>query len=180
MSRRALAWLSAGLLVLSACSPVKPGSSADAGAPAAAPQAEDPYLWLEDVGADTALDWVRGRNAQAKAAIESDGGFAALENDLLAILDSDEKIPFVYKQGGYVYNFWTDRNNQRGIWRRTTLAEYRKAEPAWETLIDVDALNAQEGENWVWHGASCRGRRTRASRTGAAWFRCRAAVPTPM
>jgi len=155
MSRLPLAWLSAGLVVLSACAPVKPEQPADAGAPAAAPQVEDPYLWLEDVGGDTALDWVRARNAESKAAIETDAGFAALENDLLAILDSDDKIPYVYKQGDYVYNFWTDRTNQRGLWRRTTLDEYRKPSPAWETLIDLDALNAQEGENWVWHGANC-------------------------
>ena len=159
MSRLPLAWLSAGLVLLSACSPVNQAQTEPDAAPAAAPvaaaPAEDPYLWLEDVGGDTALDWVRARNAQSQQAIESAPGFAQLENDLLAILDSDAKIPYVYKQGDYFYNFWTDSKNQRGIWRRTTLAEYRKAEPAWETLIDVDALNAQEGENWVWHGASC-------------------------
>src|SRR5690606_6554982 len=31
----------------------------------------------------------------------------------------------------------------------------RKAEPKWETIIDLDALNKAEGENWVWHGADC-------------------------
>jgi len=155
MSRVACAWLSAGMVLLSACAPVKTDAPAvDSAATAAAP-AEDPYLWLEDVGGDKALDWVRERNAQSRSAIESDPGFQSLQDDLLAILDSDAKIPYVYTQGSYVYNFWTDRNNQRGVWRRTTMEEYRKPEPAWETLIDVDALNAQEGENWVWHGASC-------------------------
>jgi hypothetical protein len=43
----------------------------------------------------------------------------------------------------------------RGIWRRTSLAEYRKKSPNWETVIDLDALGKLEGENWVWHGASC-------------------------
>src|SRR3546814_14585692 len=38
---------------------------------------------------------------------------------------------------------------------RTTLEEYRKDEPKWETLLDLDALNKAEGENWVWHGADC-------------------------
>ena len=155
MSRVACAWLSAGMVLLSACAPVKTDAPVvDSAATAAAP-AEDPYLWLEDVGGDKALDWVRERNAQSRSAIESDPGFQSLQDDLLAILDSDAKIPYVYTQGSYVYNFWTDRNNQRGVWRRTTMDEYRKPEPAWETLIDVDALNAQEGENWVWHGASC-------------------------
>ena len=44
---------------------------------------------------------------------------------------------------------------KRGLWRRATLAEYRKAQPAWETVLDLDALGAAEKENWVWHGASC-------------------------
>ncbi|MGO1542542.1 MAG: prolyl oligopeptidase family serine peptidase, partial [Luteimonas sp.] len=53
------------------------------------------------------------------------------------------------------YNFWRDKDNERGIWRRTTLEEYRKDSPDWELLLDLDALNAEEGENWVWHGANC-------------------------
>src|SRR5690606_2653019 len=35
------------------------------------------------------------------------------------------------------------------------LEEYRKDEPQWEVLLDLDALNKAEGENWVWHGADC-------------------------
>jgi len=41
----------------------------------------------------------------------------------------------------------------RGLWRRTTLEEYRKESPAWETVLDLDALGAAEKMNWVWHGA---------------------------
>src|SRR3546814_2139658 len=41
------------------------------------------------------------------------------------------------------------------MWRGTTIEEYRKDEPKWETLLDLDALNKAEGENWVWHGADC-------------------------
>jgi len=42
----------------------------------------------------------------------------------------------------------------RGLWRRTSLDSYRTEEPDWEVLIDVDALNAAEQEDWVWHGAT--------------------------
>ena len=152
MSRIHLAWLPAGFLLLAACGPM---DRVKTDAPPVAVAVEDPYLWLEDVGGDEPLAWVRKQNAVTKNTIESAAGFAALENDLLAILDSDDKIPFVDKQGDYLYNFWTDKQNPRGLWRRTTLDEYRKPDPAWETLIDVDALNKAEGENWVWHGASC-------------------------
>ena len=115
----------------------------------------DPYLWLEDVSGQESLDWVRKQNAKSQEVLEADKDFQRLEKDLLAILDSDEKIPYVVKRGPHYYNFWTDRDHQRGIWRRTTLAEYRKANPEWETLLDIDALNEAEGENWVWHGADC-------------------------
>lgn len=39
-----------------------------------------------------------------------------------------------------------------GVWRRTTLEEYRKDSPEWDVVIDVDALAAAEDENWVWGG----------------------------
>ena len=120
---------------------------------------DDPYLWLEDVEGERALAWVRERNAEAKAALEAQPGFAALNKDLRAILDSDARIPTVTKLGPYLYNFWKDQAHPAGIWRRTTLEEYRKAEPAWQVILDVDALNREEGlegeKKWVWHGADC-------------------------
>ncbi|MGY1458447.1 MULTISPECIES: prolyl oligopeptidase family serine peptidase [unclassified Luteimonas] len=115
----------------------------------------DPHQWLEDVEGEKQLAWVREQNAKAEAELADTPGFKALEADLLAIYDSDDKIPGVYKQGEWYYNFWKDRNHERGVWRRTTLDEYRKPQPQWETVIDLDALNKAEGENWVWHGANC-------------------------
>ena len=125
--------------------------------PAAMPAAQDAdaHQWLEDVGGDKQLAWVRERNAKSEAALAATPEFKKLEGEILAILDSDAKIPGVYKQGQWYYNFWQDKANPRGLWRRTTLAEYRKASPKWETVLDVDALNKAEGENWVWHGAQC-------------------------
>ena len=59
----------------------------------------------------------------------------------------------IEKEGPYYYNFWRDAKNPRGLWRRTTLEEYRKDQPDWEVVIDLDELGRQEHENWVWHGA---------------------------
>ncbi len=115
---------------------------------------EDPYLWLEEVTGDKALDWVRQRNAKSQAHFDTDPGFVKLKDDLLTILDSDERIPFVTKHGEYYYNFWRDQKNERGLWRRTTLEEYRKPNPNWDVLLDLDELAKAEGENWVWDGAS--------------------------
>ena len=116
------------------------------------PEPDDPFLWLEEVDGEQQLEWVRVRNAKAVAAVAEGEEFEKLQRRLLAILDSEDKIPFVRKIGDQYYNFWRDAAHPRGIWRRTTLADYRSPEPAWETVLDVDALGTAEGENWVWHG----------------------------
>jgi prolyl oligopeptidase len=123
-------------------------------APDAGLEPADPYLWLEEVEGEKQLAWVKARNAEVVAAVTEENGFLPLEKRLLAILDSDAKIPYVSKIGGHFYNFWRDAAHPRGLWRRTTLTEYRRDKPTWETVLDLDALGKAEGENWVWHGAS--------------------------
>ena len=117
------------------------------------PATNDPYVWLEDVTGDKAMAWVRARNAESAKELETGETFKTLQADILKILDSDARIPYVSKSGAYYYNFWRDAKNPRGIWRRTTLEEYRKANPKWETVLDVDALGAAEKESWVFKGA---------------------------
>jgi len=116
--------------------------------------APDPYLWLEEIAGDKQLEWVRSRNARSVAELAQSERFAALEARLRGILDSKERIPMVSKIGDRYYNFWRDAANPKGVWRRTTLAEYRTPAPAWEIVLDLDALAAGESENWVWHGAT--------------------------
>jgi prolyl oligopeptidase len=115
--------------------------------------AEDSNLWLEDVSGDAALAWVRERNAETAKELETGSDFKKLEADLLEIMDSTAKIPYVTKNGAYYYNFWRDAEHVRGLWRRTNLAEYRKAKPEWERVLDIDALATAEKENWVFQGA---------------------------
>jgi prolyl oligopeptidase len=124
---------------------------------ATAQPADDPYLWLEEVQGEKALAWVRERNRESRAVLEKQPGFEATRARILEILDSKDKIPSVSRRGEWFYNLWQDAKNPRGLWRRTTLAEYRKAQPAWETVLDLDALGAAEKESWVWKGASCHG-----------------------
>jgi len=118
---------------------------------------DDPFLWLEDVGGERALAWVRARNAQTRQVLEAVPGFDDTRRRIRAILDSQEKIPHVTRRGEHLYNFWQDEAHPRGLWRRTSLDEYRKPQPAWETVLDLDALGRQEGESWVWGGAQCLG-----------------------
>jgi len=112
----------------------------------------DPYLWLEDIGGDQALAWVREQNRASVAELESYAGFDTLRQRLLSIFESRERIPNISKHGDHYYNFWRDERHMRGVWRRTTLEEYRKSEPSWETVLDLDQLAAVEKENWVWKG----------------------------
>ncbi len=122
---------------------------------------DDPYLWLEDVLGDKALAWVRERNAETEARIESRPGFAAMREQIRAILDSRDQIPAIVRRGAHLYNFWRDQQQPRGLWRRTTLDEYRKPQPDWELLLDLDALAKKEAENWVWAGAQVFGPQNR-------------------
>jgi len=118
---------------------------------------DDPWLWLEEVQGDPALDWVRARNAESRGLLEAWPGFAALRTQIREVLDAHDRIPGITRRGPHLYNFWQDATHPRGLWRRTTLAQFRQPLPAWETLLDLDALGRAEGENWVWGGAVCLG-----------------------
>ncbi len=116
--------------------------------PATGAMADDPHAWLEEVEGEAQLEWVRERNAHAQQVFET-SRFEELRREILEVLDASDKIPEVVKHGEYLYNFWTDAQHQRGIFRRTTPASYASPEPEWELLLDVDALAEQEGVNWV-------------------------------
>ena len=116
---------------------------------------EDPYLWLEDVTGDKAISWVKAQNAKSQKLLEAAPQFASIRDKALEVLNSRARIPAVKKSGEWLYNFWQDEKNVRGLWRRTTMAEYKKAEPKWETVLDLDQLAKTEQENWVWKSASC-------------------------
>lgn len=122
----------------------------------AAPAApEDPYLWLEDVTAEKSLDWARAHNAISQKELQGDPKYGPLEKRLRTILDSKDQIARPYVMNDQLYNFWKDEKNPRGLWRRTTLAEFKKPAPKWDVIIDLDALAAKDGKSWVWHGAGC-------------------------
>jgi prolyl oligopeptidase len=115
---------------------------------------DDPYLWLEDVTGERALDWARQQNARSTNELQAHAEFEPMRARLLSIMDSKDRIPFVTKHGKFVYNFWRDQRNVRGLWRRTTLEDYKKPQPNWETVLDLDVLAAKENENWVWKFAN--------------------------
>ncbi len=114
---------------------------------------DDPWLWLEEVDGTRALAWVEAQNAATLARF---GGprFEADRDALASLFDRPDNIPYVTRRGKWLYNMWRDAAHPRGLWRRTTLASFRTEGPAWESILDLDALAAAEGEDWVWSGAS--------------------------
>jgi len=115
----------------------------------------DPYAWLEDVEGERALAWVKEQNARTLPELQSRPEYRSTYEKALSILDSKDKIPFPALFGTAVYNFWKDEQHERGIWRRTTLDSYRTATPAWETVIDVDALAKAESMPWDFKSGDC-------------------------
>ena len=109
---------------------------------------DDPYLWLEEIEGQRALDFVERQNSLTLEKFAG-SGFAGDRDTLAAIYDRPDKIPYVTRRCGRLYNLWKDASNPRGIWRRTTFEEFRKPSPEWEILLDLDRLAADEGKDWL-------------------------------
>ncbi|MCU1566676.1 MAG: family peptidase, partial [Pseudarthrobacter sp.] len=118
-----------------------------------APEPTDENVWLEDIYGEEQLAWVKEQNSRTEDLLE-DADYVQLEGSILEVLDSTDRIAMVGKRGDWYYNYWKDRQNPKGLWRRTTWESYCTDAPGWDVLLDVDALSAAEGEEWVFHGAT--------------------------
>ncbi|WP_133406955.1 prolyl oligopeptidase family serine peptidase [Parashewanella tropica] len=116
---------------------------------------EDKFQWLEDVHGKKPMQWVSQKNENSAKQIKAYPKFDELVENSLAIYNSKHRIAYASKRGDYLYNFWKDENHVRGIYRRTTMEEYLKENPKWETVLDIDALGKKEGVNWVYKGMRC-------------------------
>lgn len=115
---------------------------------------EDPYLWLEDIDGARAIDWVDKHNSVTERRLTALPDYNTLYRDALSVLDSSSRIPEVIQRGEWLYNFWRDPAHPRGLFRRATLAEFRRNETSWEAVLDIDALAKAEGKPWSFGGAS--------------------------
>lgn len=119
-----------------------------------AQDAGDPHGWLEAVDGSEALGWVNARNAEALALVGREPDFARRRRETLAVLSSGStNIQFVSRHGDYLYNFFRHARRPHGGWRRTTLQEYAKERPDWQTLLNVDELAREEMRNIVFAGS---------------------------
>ena len=115
---------------------------------------DDPYLWLEEVEGERALDWVKRENARSLALLEADQRYGTLYQEALAIVTATDRIPYPRFIGDRLANFWQDTVHVRGLWRETSLGSFLTGEPEWQTVLDIDALAAADGRNWVYQGGS--------------------------
>ncbi|RWK00716.1 prolyl oligopeptidase family protein [Mesorhizobium sp.] len=116
--------------------------------------AEDPFLWLEERNGKEALDWVHRQNAATVAELQGDPSYQAAFETALDLMTAEDNIAVGAALAGHVYNFWQDKTNALGLWRRAPVASYETEKPDWETIIDFDQLSAKEGVKWVFGGAS--------------------------
>lgn len=115
----------------------------------------DENLWLEDIDGVRSMDWVKAHNTKSLEELQGDPRYKKIYADAEKISLAQDRIPTGSYRGGFIYNFWQDETHTRGTWRRTTLAEYKKKKPQWETLLDIDELAKSEKENWVYKGSNC-------------------------
>ena len=115
---------------------------------------EHPFLWLEEIEGEKPLEWVSEHNTQTLDELVSDPNYQPAFEIATELLNDKDRIPYGSFKGDHIYNFWRDEKNVSGVLRRTSLEEYQKADPLWETVLDIDQLNKEEGENWVYQGTS--------------------------
>ena len=118
-------------------------------------QETDPYLWLEEVEGEQAMEWVLEQNAMSREYLQNLPGYKTLFDNTLEIYTSNERIAFPSIRGDAIYNFWTDGDHPRGIYRRTTWESYLSGDPDWEVVLAMDALVAEEETPWAFRGMSC-------------------------
>lgn len=115
--------------------------------------AKDPYMWLEDIESEKALDWVRARNKVSDEAFRNLPLYDTLRGKFLKVFNDKDQIMYPGIAGDYVYNLRQDETNERGLWRRMPLADYINGGDEWEVVLSLDKLSAAENKKWVFHGA---------------------------
>ena len=118
--------------------------------------ADDPYIWLEEIQGERALAKVDQWNADTEAVLTAQPEYPLAKAWAKQILDDTRQIAMPDAiMGDQVTNLWRDADNPRGLWRIASLDSYMAGAPEWRVLIDVDRLGEEEGESWIWHGADC-------------------------
>lgn len=117
-------------------------------------QTEDPYQWLEEVDGEKAIAFVKEQNKKTQTKLKGEPLYQNIYNKSLEVRNATDRIAHPTIYGDYMYNFWQDKTNPRGIWRRSPKAAYLAGNPVWETLLDIDKMSETDKEKWVYKGAT--------------------------
>lgn len=130
-------------IILSGCSGEKKQAKAE----------KDPYMWLEDIEGEKALDWARGQNKISEEAFSHQPLYDTLKKRFLDVFNDKDRIIYPDIVGSNVYNLWQDEKNERGVWRRMSKADFLNNKSDWEVVLDLDELSVAENRRWVFQGA---------------------------
>ncbi|MCU0376678.1 MAG: prolyl oligopeptidase family serine peptidase [Bacteroidales bacterium] len=114
----------------------------------------DPWLWLEEIEGEKALEWVRAQNDISEKEFAGQPLYAELKERFLEVMNDKEQVIYPDLQGDIVYNLWQDEKNERGLWRRMKKEDFISGKSEWDVVLDLDKLSAAENRKWVFHGAS--------------------------
>jgi len=118
------------------------------------PHLPDPHLWLENLQDPKATEWADQQSTRTLDAVKKMPGFDERYRANLQVLTQREfNIQIPTSVNGVIYNYFRTANQPKGVWRRTSLDEYRKPQPDWQTLLRVDTFNRGESIDWTWAGA---------------------------
>ncbi len=123
--------------------------------PSTSSDANDKYVWLEDVSGPRSMEWVKAENAKSAAVLEQDPHYKPFLADALKVEEDPRRLATPALRGDEVYNTWRDKDHPRGLFRKTSVQDYLTADPHWQAVIDFDALGKQEHIGWVPKGLSC-------------------------
>lgn len=115
---------------------------------------DDPYLWLEEVDGEKALEFVENQNEITLERLQKVEEYDKIYERCLEIYNSSDKIVYPSIYGDYVYNFWKDADHVRGIWRRSPKKDFMEGAPKWQILLDLDKMSEEDDIKWVYKGVS--------------------------
>lgn len=102
--------------------------------------AQDPFLWLEEMGGDRLKAFIETHNQKAEGILDSTDFFRSTRERVEAAALSSDKVDTTFSVlEGSVYQVAYSEDYPAGVFRRAPLPEFLSAagKPRWEVLLDV-------------------------------------------
>lgn len=109
-------------------------------------------FYLEEDANKKTIEFLANHNKQTLETLGSNPLFNELKSKAYEVLTSDDRLIYGSIRGDYFYNFWKDKENPRGLLRRTKFSAYKRGNPKWETVLNIDELAKTDGKAWAYKG----------------------------